>query len=209
MLSQTFKGIVVNKIVIGILFLIGGSMMAQNKSPQKNIAKVYFAGGCFWCMEPPFEKLPGVIDVITGYMGGTGENPIYKNYAQKGHVETVEISYDPELVSYDTLLDVYWRQINPTDAQGQFVDRGPQYRSIIFYLNDDQKQRAESSKKKLEASGRFSKPIVTEIQKASPFYPAESYHQDFYKNHPWRYKWYHSRSGRNQFFKKTWGTKKK
>ena len=183
-------------------------MIASNNLAHEKTAKAYVAGGCFCCMEAAFEKLPGVKEVISGYMDGTEASPTYKDYAQKGYVETVEMSYDPNVVSYDTLLDTFWRNIDPTDGHGQFVDRGPQYRSVIFYLNDEQKKQAEASKKQLAESGRFNKPIVTEIKKASVFYPAEAYHQDFYKNHSWRYKWYRSRSGRDQFFKKRWANKK-
>lgn len=184
-----------------LLLAIGGSVMAQSM-PSKKI--VHFAGGCFWCIEAAFEKVPGVIDAVSGYMDGTTPNPSYSDYAKSGHVETVEVAYNPEIVSYEKLLDVFWRNIDPTDAKGQFVDRGPQYRSIIFYDNEMQKKEAEASKKALEESDRFAKPIVTEIKKSSPFYKAEPYHQNYAKNHPWRYKWYYVRSGRPSFLKKTW-----
>jgi peptide methionine sulfoxide reductase msrA/msrB len=167
-----------------------------------------FAGGCFWCMEPPFEKLKGVSDVVSGYMGGTGKNPTYEDYASKGHIEVVQIKYDPSIISYNTLLDVLWRQINPTDAGGQFVDRGPQYRSAIFYHNEEQENLAEKSKAELQKSGKFDKPIVTEILKASTFYKAEDYHQDYYKKNPIRYKYYRSRSGRDEYLEKIWGHNK-
>lgn len=170
--------------------------------PSKKIA--HFAGGCFWCVEAAFEKVPGVIDAVSGYMDGTSSNPTYSTYSKSGHVEAVEVAYNPEIVSYEKLLDIFWRNIDPTDAEGQFVDRGPQYRSIIFYETDEQKKQAEDSKKALAKSKRFSKPIVTKIKKASTFYKAEPYHQNYAKNHPWRYKWYYSRSGRPSFLKKTW-----
>jgi len=164
-----------------------------------------FAGGCFWCMVPPFEKMPGVKEVISGYIGGRTKNPTYENYAEAGHVEAVEIIYDPAKVTYAQLLYVFWRQIDPTDPGGQFVDRGPQYRSAIFYLNDKQKALAEKSKEELGRSSRFKKPIVTEIIKAATFYRAEEYHQDYYKKNPLRYKFYRYNSGRDQFLDKVWG----
>ena len=185
------------------LFII--PLLAAIVSAQPNYKKAIFAGGCFWCMEPPFEKLNGVSEVISGYTGGTGLNPTYEDYAQKGHVEVVQIIYDPNKISYEKLLDVFWRQIDPTDSGGQFVDRGPQYRSAIFYLDDEQKQLAEKSKEALAKSGRFKKPVVTEIIPASTFYRAEDYHQDYYKNNPIRYKFYRYNSGRDQFLKKVWG----
>jgi peptide methionine sulfoxide reductase msrA/msrB len=178
---------------------------AAEKVEGTALEKAIFAGGCFWCMQPPFEKLEGVTKVVSGYIGGTGENPNYKDYADTGYVEAIEVTYDPAKVSYEKLLDVFWHQIDPTDAGGQFVDRGPQYRSAIFYENDAQKAAAEKSKKDLEASGKFSKPIVTELIKATTFYAAEDYHQDYYKKNPIRYHYYRSRSGRDQFLDKTWG----
>lgn len=191
-----------------LIFLITGYIMSNNKELTKDFETAILAGGCFWCMEPPFEKLDGVIDVVSGYIGGIGENPTYKDYAKRGFIEAVKITYNPKKISYNDLLETFWRQIDPTDPAGQFVDRGPQYRSAIFYSTDEQKEVAEKSKEKLEKSGRFSKPIVTEIIKESPFYKAEDYHQDFYKNHPWRYKFYRYNSGRDNFLKKIWGTSK-
>ncbi len=185
------------------LYLLGA--LAGLATAQTKYETATFAGGCFWCMEPPFEKLKGVSDVVSGYMGGTGANPTYEDYASKGHIEVVQITYDPSIVTYNKLLDVFWRQINPTDAGGQFVDRGPQYRSAIFYHNEEQKSLAEKSKADLEKSGKFDKPIVTEILKASTFYKAEEYHQDYYKKNPIRYKYYRSRSGRDEYLEKIWG----
>lgn len=156
-------------------------------------------------MQPPFEKLEGVSKVESGYTGGNGQNPTYEDYPQKGHVEAIEITYDPSKISYSQLLDVFWMQIDPTDQGGQFVDRGPQYRSAIFYHNEEQKKVAEKSKAALEKSGRFDKPIVTEIIKASPFYAAEEYHQDYYKKNPLRYKFYRYGSGRDRYLDKIWG----
>jgi peptide methionine sulfoxide reductase msrA/msrB len=185
------------------LYLLGA--LAGLAAAQTKYETATFAGGCFWCMEPPFEKLKGVSDVVSGYMGGTGANPTYEDYASKGHIEVVQITYDPSIISYNTSLDVFWRQINPTDAGGQFVDRGPQYRSAIFYHNEEQKSLAEKSKADLDKSGKFDKPIVTEILKASTFYKAEDYHQDYYKKNPIRYKYYRSRSGRDEYLEKIRG----
>lgn len=181
------------------------TMNAENTQLEKAI----FAGGCFWCMEKPFEKLDGVHEVISGYTGGTTTDPNYENYAAGGHVEAVEILFDPARVSYDKLLDVYWHQVNPTDPGGQFVDRGHQYTTAIFYLTPAQKQQAEASKKKLDKREVYAKPIVTPILPAQPFYRAEEYHQDYYKKNPIRYKFYRSRSGRDDFLDKVWGEERK
>jgi len=172
--------------------------------------KATFAGGCFWCMVPPFEKLDGVIKVVSGYTGGHKDNPTYEEVSSgtTGHVESIQVTYDPARVSYKRLLDVFWRQIDPTDAGGQFVDRGAQYRSVIFYHNAEQKALAGKSKAELGRSGHFGKPIVTEILPASIFYPAEEYHQDYWKKNPIRYKFYRYNSGRDQFLKATWGEDK-
>ena len=171
----------------------------------KRMEKATFAGGCFWCMQPPFEKLKGVAEVAAGYTGGTGPNPTYQDYAQKGHVEAAEITYDPSQIGYSQLLDVFWRQIDPTDAGGQFVDRGPHYRSAIFYHDDEQKRLAEESRQQLAASGRYHKPIVTEILEASAFYRAEDYHQDYYRKCPVQYGAYRSGAGRDQYLDQVWG----
>lgn len=187
-------------------FLLLVSFMNQTLPKPESTKTAIFAGGCFWCMEHVFEKEDGVIDVISGYTGGTGKNPIYKNqdYGKKGHVEAVEITYNPKKISYEDLLDIFWRQIDPTDPDGSFGDRGKQYRSAIFYGDEKEKSAAEKSKQALEKSGRFKKPIVTELLPASKFWPAEQYHQDYASKNPIRYWWYRSRSGRDQFFKKHW-----
>ena len=177
---------------------------AEAGSMQSN-EKAIFAGGCFWCMTAPFEKLNGVIEVVSGYTGGKGSNPTYEDYAAKGHIEAVQVTYDPSKVSYTELLDVFWRQIDPTDSGGQFCDRGPQYRSAIFFENNEQKMMAEKSKEALEKSGRYQKPVVTELIKASQFYKAEDYHQDYYKKNPVRYKFYRYSCGRDQYLEKVWG----
>jgi len=173
-----------------------------------NREKATFAGGCFWCMEKPFETLTGVASVTSGYAGGTNKNPTYQNYSAYGHIEVVEILYDPTVVSYDKLLEVYWRQIDPTDPGGQFIDRGKAYTTAIFYHNAEQKMLAERSKAELEKSGIFDKPLVTPILPVVQFYPAEEYHQDYYKENPIRYHFYRSRSGRDQFLDKVWGDEK-
>lgn len=175
----------------------------KSEAPQAT-AKALFAGGCFWCMEKPFEVLDGVISVTSGYAGGTSENPTYENYGAGGHTEVVQIVYDPQKVSYGKLLDTFWRQIDPTDPGGQFVDRGREYVSAIFVYDDEQRRLALASREKLAASGILRGPVVTEILDAQPFWPAENYHQDYYKENPIRYSFYRSRSGRDEFLDKTW-----
>jgi peptide methionine sulfoxide reductase msrA/msrB len=172
---------------------------------QKNLQTATFAGGCFWCVEADFEKLPGVVEAISGYTGGRGDNPTYENYGQKGHVEAVQVVYDPAKASYQALLDYFWRHVDPTDPGGQFVDRGPQYRSVIFYRDAEQQRLAEASKLALEKSKRFAKPIVTEILPLTKFYRAEDYHQNYYQTHAVKYKYYRWNSGRDQFIQKVWG----
>jgi len=166
------------------------------------------AGGCFWCVQADFEKVPGIVKVISGYTGGTGANPTYESYAEMGYIEAVQVTFDPSVITYKQLLDVLWKHINPTDDGGQFVDRGPQYRSAIFYHNEEQKKIAEKSKEELGKLHRFKGPIVTEIIKFNKFYPAEEYHQDYYKKNPIRYKYYRYRSGRDEFIDKIWGDNK-
>ena len=178
------------------------------KEPR-NLRTAIFAGGCFWCVESDFGKIPGVVEAISGYTGGGQENPTYNDYAQKGHLEAVQVIYDPEKVSYKQLLDVFWRHINPTDPGGQFVDRGPQYRAAIFYHDEEQRRLAEESKQELEKSGRFQKPIVTAILPFTKFYRAEDYHQNYHKTHGVKYKFYRWNSGRDQFLEKAWGEDKK
>jgi len=165
-----------------------------------------FAGGCFWCLEPPFESLNGVSEVISGYTGGTVANPTYQQVVRgkSGHYEAVRVVYDDELISYKELLDVFWRNIDPTDRYGQFYDRGQQYQTAIFYANESEKKLAERSKAALENSGKFDEPIVTDILPASEFYDAEEYHQDYYKKNPSRYNNYSIGSGRKGFLAETW-----
>jgi peptide methionine sulfoxide reductase msrA/msrB len=195
-------------IKVSVLGLCILALLAVTATAQKKYEKATLAGGCFWCVQPPFEKLKGVVEVLSGYTGGTGENPTYEDYAKKGHIEAIQITYDPSIISYSQLLDLFWRQIDPTDPGGQFVDRGPEYRSAIFYQNEEQKVLAEKSKEELAKSGRFSKPIVTEIIKATTFYKAEDYHQDYYKKNPIRYKYYRFNSGRDRYLEKVWGQDK-
>lgn len=175
-------------------------------SEDTKFEKATFAGGCFWCMEPPFEKLDGVIEVISGYTGGTKENPSYEEVSSgtTGHVEAIQIIYDPSKITYGELIEVFWTQIDPTDSGGQFVDRGSQYTTAIFYHSEEQKHLAEKSKQALEKSGRFDKPIVTEIRPYSKFYKAEDYHQDFHDKNSIRYKTYRFFSGRDRFIEETW-----
>ena len=197
-------------LLVGLAQVQGENMdkpMADSSEMAMTTATAVFAGGCFWCTESDFEKVPGVTKVISGYTGGKEVNPTYEEVSSHstGHVESVQVTYDPAKVTYRQLVEWFWRHINPTDAGGQFVDRGSQYRSVIFYADDDQKRIAEESKHQLAASGKFDKPIVTEILPLGPFYPAEEYHQDYYKKNPIRYHWYRYQSGRDQFIEKTWG----
>jgi peptide methionine sulfoxide reductase msrA/msrB len=177
-----------------------------NAMQPTNTETATFAGGCFWCMEAPFKKIDGVIDAISGYTGGQKSNPTYEDVSsgKSGHLEVIQISYDPAKISYEQLLNIFWRQIDPTDAGGSFVDRGPQYRSAIFYHTEEQKQTAEKSKSAIGTTGRYDNPIATEIIKYDKFYPAEEYHQDYYDKNPIRYKEYRHGSGRDNYLKKIW-----
>jgi peptide methionine sulfoxide reductase msrA/msrB len=184
-------------------------MFALSFSGGPKLEKATFAGGCFWCTTPPFERLDGVKEVIAGYTGGHKENPTYEEVSsgRTGHVEAVQVVYDPSKITYEKLLEVFWKQIDPTDPGGQFVDRGSQYRTAIFYHTAQQKAAAEKSKEALQGTGRFKKPVVTEILPAGRFYPAEEYHQDYEKKNPVRYEFYRSNSGRDQFLAHAWGGK--
>jgi peptide-methionine (S)-S-oxide reductase len=174
---------------------------------EKKIETATFAGGCFWCMEPPFDKLDGVISTTSGYTGGQTKNPSYEEVSSggTGHAESVQIIFDPTKVSYARLLDVFWHNIDPFTLNGQFCDHGRQYRTAIFYHSEEQKRLAEASKQALEQSGRFTKPIVTEIVPAGEFYKAEEYHQDYYQKNPIRYKFYRYNCGRDQVLESIWG----
>lgn len=166
-----------------------------------------FAGGCFWCMQPPFDKLDGVVATTVGFAGGKERDPSYEQvaHARTGHTEAIQIVFDPKKVSYRKLLEVFWRNIDPTDGGGQFADRGRQYRPAIFYLDDTQRREALTSRAALEKSGKFRRRIAVEVVKATPFYPAEAYHQKFYKKNPARYYSYRRGSGREGFLERTWG----
>ncbi|MGV7928742.1 MAG: peptide-methionine (S)-S-oxide reductase MsrA [Spirochaetota bacterium] len=179
-------------------------VVSTGLSARPAVETATLAGGCFWCMVAPFDTLRGVIKVVSGYTGGTGINPTYENYGRTGHIEAVRITFDPAVVSFARILDVYWRQIDPTDSRGQFCDRGLEYRAAIFYENDGQGRIAERSKRALERSGIFKKPVTTEILPASKFYPAEGYHQGYHKKNPVRYRYYRYRCGRDQFLEKAW-----
>lgn len=174
---------------------------------EKKLEFAIFAGGCFWCMVSPFHVLKGIVEVKSGYIGGHLENPTYQDVKAQtsGHYEAVKILYDPEIISYELLLKAFWMQIDPTDPDGQFHDRGPSYRTAIFYTSEAQRIKAEASKAALEQSGRFDAPIVTAILPATTFYDAEEYHQDFYQKNPVEYKEDRKKSGRDEFIKKVWG----
>jgi peptide methionine sulfoxide reductase msrA/msrB len=171
------------------------------------IKKATFAGGCFWCTEADFEKLPGVVKVVSGYTGGSKGNPTYEDVSSgtTGHLEAVQVYYDPTKITYEELLDYYWKHVDPTDQGGQFADRGPQYLSAILYHDDEQKRMAEKSKGQLAESGRFQKPIVTDILPFVRFYEAEEYHQEYNKKHSLRYNYYRRGSGRDRFLTRVWG----
>ncbi len=177
----------------------------QTSSPAATRTAI-FAGGCFWCVQPAFDKAKGVIKTVVGYCGGTEPDPTYKLVSSEktAYRESIEITYDPAKISYDQLLDIYWRQIDPTQADGQFTDIGPSYRAAIFYGNADEKKTAEASKEKLAHTGKFDKPIVTEILPGMKFYPAEAYHQKYYEQNPEHFEAFEEGSGRVFFQKKTW-----
>ena len=189
------KALYISFIALTLIFLVyqqvNGKMEKQTQDKPQNTKEAYFAGGCFWCTESDFEKVDGVIDAISGYTGGHVANPTYKQVSKggTGHVEAVKVVYDPAKVSYEELLEVFWMHVDPTDGDGQFVDRGSQYRSVIFYSTEEERSLAEASKKRLAASGRFDKPIATDILPLGPFYPAEDYHQDYYKRNSIRYRY--------------------
>lgn len=180
---------------------------SQRDERLKGLPVATFAGGCFWCTEADFEKLPGVVEAISGYSGGSVANPNYQEVSKggTGHVESVQVYYDPKITRYPLLLDAFWKMVNPTDNEGQFIDRGNQYRTLIFFHNPEQQAQAEESKQKLISSGRFPAPVITEIRAFEVFYAAEEYHQDYYKKNPIRYKFYRFTSGRDQYLEKIWG----
>lgn len=202
-------------VVIALAGLVGlqVTMADEEKNDSKyapddpSLEVATFAGGCFWCVEAGFEKIPGVVEAVSGYSGGDEENPTYGQVSSgsTGHTESVQVYYDPDVITYQGLLQGFWRFMDPTDANGQFVDRGKQYRPEIFYHNEEQKHLAEASKKSLQESGRYDKPVIIDITPFKSFYEAEDYHQDYYKENPVRYKVYTFNSGRFQFIEKVWG----
>lgn len=199
--------LVLGLLVVAFGWQLGMATEEQTGRADSQSASAVFAGGCFWCTEADFEKLPGVSEAISGYTGGHTENPTYEQTSAggTGHTEAVKVIYDPRQVSYAQLVEWLWRHIDPTDAGGQFVDRGSQYRSGIYYANEQERHIAETSRRRLAASGRFDKPIVTEIEPLQIFYPAEDYHQDYASKNPLRYQFYRYNSGRDQFLKQAWG----
>ena len=192
-------------LIIALFFR--SSIAEKPKADYKKYPAATFAGGCFWCVEAGFEKIPGVIEAVSGYSGGHVKNPSYKQVSSgtTGHLESVRVYYDPEKLNYRDLLHILWKQINPTDNKGQFVDSGNQYRPAIFYRNEKQKKIAEEEIALLDQSGRYKKKVNIELIPFKVFYPAEEYHQDYYKKNPWRYKFYRYNSGRDQYLKKIWG----
>ena len=196
--------------VLTVAILLVGDWNIQSASQaatDTTLGKAYFAGGCFWCMEEAFEKVEGVLSVTSGYMGGTVVNPSYEEVSagRTGHAESVEVVYDPAKVSYQKLLDAFWRNVDPVTPNAQFCDHGSQYRSAVFFQTDEEKRASDTSKQAIEQSKRFTEPIVTQIMQASRFYPAEEYHQDFYKNNPVRYNLYRFNCGRDARLEELWG----
>jgi len=196
-------------VLAGALWLLAGAQAREAKVAKAagGLARATFAGGCFWCMEPPFEKIPGVLSVTSGYAGGRVNNPSYDQVSSggTGHAEVVQVGYDPSRVSYEQLVEVFWRNVDPTDKGGQFCDRGDQYRTGIFFEGESQLRAAEESKRSIDASGVLGRPIVTEIVALEAFYPAEDYHQDFYKKSPARYYSYRAGCGRDKRLSDLWG----
>jgi peptide-methionine (S)-S-oxide reductase len=192
---------------LALLAVTAAAAFAQPAPSDSKTAKAIFASGCFWCTEADFDKVPGVISTTSGYVGGKTTNPTYEQVSAgiTGHTEAVEVVYDPSKVTYEQLLEVFWRNVDPLDAGGQFCDRGSQYRTGIFVHDAEQRRLAEASKQALEDNGRFDRPIVTEIEEAGPFYPAEDYHQDYYEKNPVRYKFYRWNCGRDQRLAEVWG----
>ena len=196
--------------ILTVAVLLVGAWNVQSTShaaADATLSKAYFAGGCFWCMEEAFEKVEGVLSATSGYMGGRVANPSYEEVSagRTGHAESVEVVYDPSKVSYQKLLDAFWHNVDPVTANAQFCDHGSQYRSAIFFQTDEEKRASEVSKQAIEQSKRFAEPVVTQIVQASQFYPAEEYHQDFYKKNPIRYKVYKYNCGRAQRLEALWG----
>ena len=205
--------------ILAVMFLVVGALVgrgraadakpdeARSAGAKPSTATATFAGGCFWCMEPPFEKLAGVVSVTAGYTGGSKSQPTYEEVSagETGHAESVEIVFDPAKVTYEQLLDVFWHQTDPVAKDAQFCDHGTQYRSAIFTHDDQQRRLAEASRDALAKSGRFTQPLVTQIVAATPFWPAEDYHQDYYQQNPIRYAYYRRGCGRDRRLEEIWG----
>ena len=194
-------------VLLAVVF-VASTARGEEKTSPGGLAKATFAGGCFWCMQKPFDDLAGVVSTTVGYAGGTKKNPTYEEVSSggTGHAESVQVVYDPAKVSYMKLLDVFWHNVDPLARNGQFCDHGTQYRTAIFFHDDMQKRVAEESKRAIEASGHFKLPVLTEIAPAGAFWPAEDYHQSYYKKNPIRYKIYRSGCGRDARLKELWGT---
>lgn len=198
----------IRSVLVSIALLLTASGLSAASPPATpSLARATFAGGCFWCMEPPFDPLPGVVSTTSGYAGGSKLNPTYEEVSAgiTGHAEVVQVAYDPAKISYEQLLDVFWKNIDPTTPDRQFCDRGTQYRPAIFFHDESQKGAAEASKRRIEQSGRLSAPIATQIVPLTKFYPAEEYHQDFYTKNPVRYKTYRFGCGRDARLAELWG----
>ncbi len=211
--ASKISAVITLTVILAAVWLAAARAADQKPAAQPaagKLAKATFAGGCFWCMEPPFDELAGVVSTTSGYTGGRQDKPTYEQVSAgwTGHTEAVQIVYDPAKVSYAKLLEVFWRNIDPTTPDRQFCDRGTQYRSGIFYHDESQKRLAEESKARLGKSKPFQGPIVTEVQPLTRFYPAEEYHQDYYKKNPIRYKFYRNGCGRDQRLEELWGKKK-
>jgi peptide-methionine (S)-S-oxide reductase len=193
-------------LIMALVVGLPGQSVAAAATATPSYETATFAGGCFWCMEPPFDKLEGVISTTSGYTGGHKKDPTYQevSHGGTGHAEAVQIIYDPEKISYTRLLDVFWHNVDPTNAHGQFCDNGDQYRSEIFYHNEEQRRLAVASKQDLEKHKQFAAPIVTRISPATTFYPAEDYHQNYYQNNPIRYKYYRFSCGRDRRLEELW-----
>ena len=216
---KAFRNVLIGLALLGAVVLVWDSLpfyaednptAEQTSLPQEtDLATATFAGGCFWCMEKPFDDLEGVVSTTSGYTGGTLEDPTYYQVSagDTGHVEAVQVRYDPSRVSYDTLLEVFWKNVDPLDNAGQFCDKGSQYRSKVFVHNDQQRQLAEASKQELDQEKFTNTTIATEIESAQTFYPAEEYHQDYYLKHPIRYNYYRTGCGRDKRLEEVWGSK--
>lgn len=198
-------------ICLAFAFLLaliqGNEPQTDSGANKKHLEKATFAGGCFWCMQPAFDHQPGVVSTAVGYTGGSTENPTYEEVCsgRTGHTEAIEIVFDPSRISFRELIEIFWKNINPVQENGQFADRGSQYRTVIFYHDEEQRLQAEVSKRQLEESGKFGGRIATEIEPAGPFYMAENYHQEYYQKDPVHYTFYKIGSGRQSFLEKMWG----